>query len=45
MDAPVKAMIQLRFDVIIRSAGLEVVAPIRELNLTRDWEIEYARAP
>jgi argininosuccinate synthase len=33
---------QLRFDVIIRGAGLEVVAPIRELNLTRDWEIEYA---
>jgi len=34
---------QLRFDVIIRGACLEVVAPIRELNLTRDWEIEYAR--
>jgi argininosuccinate synthase len=34
---------QLRFDVIIRGAGLEVVAPVRELNLTRDWEIEYAR--
>ena len=34
---------QLRFDVVIRAAGLEVVAPIRELNLTRDWEIEYAR--
>jgi argininosuccinate synthase len=34
---------QLRFDVIIRGAGLEVIAPIRELNLTRDWEIEYAR--
>jgi argininosuccinate synthase len=34
---------QLRFDFIIRSAGLEVVAPIRELNLTRSWEIEYAR--
>ncbi|MFA5348448.1 MAG: argininosuccinate synthase [Methanoregula sp.] len=34
---------QLRFDVVIRGAGLEVVAPIRELNLTRDWEIEYAR--
>ena len=34
---------QLRFDFIIRSAGLEVVAPIRELNLTREWEIEYAR--
>ena len=34
---------QLRFDVVIRGAGLEVVAPIRELNLTRAWEIEYAR--
>ncbi len=34
---------QLRFDFIIRSAGYNVVAPIRELNLTRDWEIEYAR--
>jgi argininosuccinate synthase len=34
---------QLRFDVVIRAAGLEVVAPIRDLNLTRDWEIEYAR--
>ena len=34
---------QLRFDVIIRAAGLEVVAPIRDLNLTRDWEIEYAQ--
>jgi argininosuccinate synthase len=34
---------QLRFDVIIRGAGLDVIAPIREMNLTRDWEIEYAR--
>ena len=34
---------QLRFDFIIRGAGLEVVAPIRELNLTRDWEIGYAQ--
>jgi argininosuccinate synthase len=34
---------QLRFDFIIRSAGLEVVAPIRELNLTREWEIDYAQ--
>jgi argininosuccinate synthase len=34
---------QLRFDFIIRSSGLEVVAPIREMNLTRSWEIEYAR--
>ena len=34
---------QLRFDFIIRGAGLEVVAPIRELNLTRDREIDYAK--
>ncbi|HUH79556.1 MAG TPA: argininosuccinate synthase [Methanoregula sp.] len=34
---------QLRFDVVIRGAGLEVVAPIREHNLTREWEIEYAK--
>jgi argininosuccinate synthase len=34
---------QLRFDFIIRGAGLDVVAPIREKNLTRDWEIEYAQ--
>ena len=34
---------QLRFDFIFRGAGLEVVAPIRELNLTREWEIQYAQ--
>jgi argininosuccinate synthase len=34
---------QLRFDFIIRASGLEVIAPIREMNLTRDWEIEYAK--
>jgi argininosuccinate synthase len=34
---------QLRFDFIFRIAGLEVIAPIRELDLTRDWEIDYAR--
>jgi argininosuccinate synthase len=34
---------QLRFDFIFRIAGLEVVAPIRELDLTRDWEICYAQ--
>lgn len=33
---------QLRFDVVFRSAGLEVVAPIREKNMTREWEIGYA---
>ncbi len=34
---------QLRFDVIFRTADLEVIAPIRERNMTRDWEIEYAQ--
>jgi argininosuccinate synthase len=34
---------QLRFDFVIYAHGYEVVAPIREMNLTRDWEIEYAR--
>lgn len=34
---------QLRFDVVFRSADLEVVAPIRERNMTREWEIEYAK--
>jgi argininosuccinate synthase len=34
---------QLRFDFIIRGSGFEVVAPIRDLNLTRDWEIDYAK--
>ena len=33
---------QLRFDFIIRASGLDVVAPIREQNLTREWEIDYA---
>ncbi len=34
---------QLRFDFVIRGAGLDVIAPIREMNLTRDWEIQYAQ--
>jgi argininosuccinate synthase len=34
---------QLRFDFIFQIAGFEVIAPIRELNLTREWEIEYAK--
>ena len=33
---------QLRFDFIFRKAGLEIIAPMREMNLTREWEIEYA---
>lgn len=33
---------QLRFDFIFRKAGLEIIAPMREMNLTREWEMEYA---
>ncbi|UUX92331.1 argininosuccinate synthase [Methanoplanus endosymbiosus] len=33
---------QLRFDFIFRMSGLEVIAPMREMNLTREWEMEYA---
>lgn len=34
---------QLRFDFIFRSAGYEIIAPMREMNLTREWEINYAQ--
>jgi argininosuccinate synthase len=33
---------QLRFETVWRGSGLEVVAPVRELGLTREWEVEYA---
>ncbi|MFC7237541.1 argininosuccinate synthase [Saliphagus sp. GCM10025317] len=33
---------QLRFEAIWRDSDLEVIAPIRELGLTRTWEQEYA---
>lgn len=33
---------QLRFDFIFRMHGYEIIAPMREMNLTREWEIEYA---
>lgn len=33
---------QLRFDFVFRKEGLEIIAPMREMNLTREWEIEYA---
>ncbi|AKH98595.1 argininosuccinate synthase [Halanaeroarchaeum sulfurireducens] len=33
---------QLRFEAVWRQSDLEVIAPIRELGLTREWEIEYA---
>ncbi len=34
---------QLRFENVFRQYGFRVVAPVREFNLTREWEIEYAR--
>lgn len=33
---------QLRFEAIWRDSDLEVIAPVRELGLTREFEIEYA---
>ncbi len=34
---------QLRFENIFFQYGFKVIAPMRELNLTREWEIEYAQ--
>src|SRR6056297_3006373 len=33
---------QLRFEAIWRNSDLEVIAPVRERGLTREWEQEYA---
>ncbi len=33
---------QLRFDNIFYEYDFKVIAPMRELNLTREWEIDYA---
>ena len=33
---------QLRFEAVWRDSPLEVIAPVRELGLTREWENEYA---
>ncbi|WP_136688925.1 argininosuccinate synthase [Halorhabdus amylolytica] len=33
---------QLRFEAVWRDTDMEVIAPIRELGLTREWENEYA---
>ncbi|MEF8886906.1 MAG: argininosuccinate synthase [Haloarculaceae archaeon] len=33
---------QLRFEAVWRDSPLDVVAPVRELGLTREWEQEYA---
>ncbi len=34
---------QLRFEVVFRATDFDVVAPMRDLNLSREWEIDYAR--
>ena len=34
---------QLRFEVVFRSTSLDVLAPMRDMNLTREWEMEYAK--
>jgi len=36
---------QIRFDVSIGilAPEIKIIAPIRELNLTRDWELKYAK--
>ena len=34
---------QLRFEAVFRCTSSRVIAPMRELDLSREWEIEYAR--
>ncbi|QSG12169.1 Argininosuccinate synthase [Halapricum desulfuricans] len=34
---------QLRFEAVWRDTDLAVIAPVRELGLTREWENEYAK--
>ena len=33
---------QLRFETVWRDSDMEVIAPVRELGLTREWEQSYA---
>jgi argininosuccinate synthase len=33
---------QLRFEAVWRASDLDVLAPVRELGLTREWEMAYA---
>lgn len=33
---------QLRFETVFRSTSLDVFSPMRDMNLTREWEIDYA---
>ncbi len=34
---------QLRFEAVFRCTSSRVIAPMRELDLAREWEIEYAK--
>jgi len=34
---------QLRFEAVFRCSKCKVIAPMRELDLAREWEIDYAR--
>jgi argininosuccinate synthase len=34
---------QLRFEAIFRATNCNVIAPMRDLDLSREWEIDYAR--
>ena len=34
---------QLRFEAVFRATDFDLIAPMRDLNLTREWEIDYAR--
>ncbi len=34
---------QLRFEAVFRNTALDVIAPMRDMNLTREWEMEYAK--
>ena len=34
---------QLRFENVFREFDFRIIAPMRDMNLTREWEIEYAR--
>jgi argininosuccinate synthase len=33
---------QLRFEAVWRQSDMDVIAPVRELGLTREWEMQYA---
>lgn len=34
---------QLRFEAVFRLTDMDVFAPMRDMNLTREWEIQYAK--